>query len=110
MAEQNDSKKRQQLSKVVDLDISHARVRKYVSDHGINRESKEKVQQFKSGVEVIKKAGAPALGPKPKKPVKPKKDDYKDDANYDAAITAYNAEIEKYTATKKKYDADAETY
>jgi hypothetical protein len=111
MADSSSMKKRQQLSKIVDLDISHSRVRKYLSIHGINRESKEKVQEFKDQVEEIKKKGAPPLGNKPEKPIKPKKDEYKDnDSGYGNAIKKYDADIVAYTAEKKQYDTAADAY
>jgi hypothetical protein len=111
MSDTKDKAKRQQLYKLVGLQISHARVRKHLSDYGINREPKSEIRNLKEQIEAIKKLGAPELGPKPEKTGKPKKSEYKDDNEaYEAALSEHEAEMVDYEAAKSEYNVEEEAY
>jgi hypothetical protein len=92
-----ESKKsnRQQLAKIVELEIAPARTRRFFDANGINRNVKAKIDAVKAKLQKIKKAGGPTPPKAPENPGKDASDDAK---------TAYKAARAKYEEQLKAYN------
>lgn len=95
MTDNNKATTRHQLSNIAGVVTSHARVRTYLSDHFINRESAEKVFELKEKIEEIKKVGAPARP---------------DDKPANISKKATDAEKAAYANARKGYDEQLSKY
>jgi hypothetical protein len=96
MADKKEGSSRKRTSTIAGVETSDARVRMFLGDRCINRESSEKIFELKERIESIKKLGAPEL-PK-NKPKKPSKNASEADKK------AYATEREAYDALKSKFD------
>lgn len=101
---------RQQLARIVELDIAPARTRRFFDANGINRNVKAKIDAVKAKLLKIKKAGGPTLPKAPENPGKDASDEAKN--AYKAARTKYEENLklyndyvsEAYTALERTYN------
>jgi hypothetical protein len=101
---------RVQLSQIVNVQVSPARVRRFIDKKGINRLVEEEIAQIKTSLNSLKKEGAPQVSAHP---TKPEGDDVEASVMtaYDKAVENYNAEAAAYKAFKSpNYNKLASVY
>jgi hypothetical protein len=101
---------RQQLAKVVELDIAPARTRRFFDKNGINRDVENKLTAVKAELMTLRKAGGPSLPTPPESPKKDSDEQVKEAykvsrANYDSLFKKYNDyKAESYTNLERVYN------